>query len=414
MAGRESEGPGPQGDDGEPRARAGTPRYRRSLIALFCAGLATFAQMYSPQGILPDLARDFGISAGQSSWAVGAATIGVALGVLPWARLSDRIGRVRAMRISMASAMVVGLGTPFIPHFGWFVAARLVEGVLLAGLVAIAVTAIAEMVHPRALGTAVGTYIAGTTLGGLAGRIVAATAAEPGDWRWGMGAVAVLAAAATAVFLVRIPPTAVPPRDAMAILPATLANLRTPGVMVLVAQAFLLMGGFVAAYNYLAFRLQHEPFGLSLAQSSWIFLAYLAGAASSRWVWRATGGIPPTLTLLGCAATMVAGLALTLAASLPAVIVGLVLFTGAFFAAHTVASGLIDRRAGEGRSLAPALYNLGYYAGSSVLGWIGGVAFGAGGWWATVGFVVSTTALAALIAWLYARSRGGAAAADAL
>jgi predicted MFS family arabinose efflux permease len=407
---RDGDGPASPSD---PRAEVGTPRYRRALIALFCAGVATFAQMYSPQGILPDLAQDFGVTAGESSWAVGAATIGVALGVLPWARLSDRIGRVRAMRIAMSAAMVVGLVTPFIPHFAWFVAARFVEGLLLAGLAAIAVTAIAETVHPRALGTAVGTYIAGTTIGGLVGRILAATAAEPSDWRWGMGAVALLAAASTLVFLVRIPPTAVPPRGGLRILPATLANLRTPGVMVLVAQAFLLMGGFVASYNYLAFRLQHEPFGLSLAQASWIFLAYLAGAASSRWVWRATRRIPPTGTLLGCAAIMVAGLALTLAAWLPAVILGLVLFTGAFFAAHTVASGLIDRRAGVGRSLAPPLYNLGYYAGSSVLGWLGGVAFGAGGWWATAGFVASATVLSALIAWLYARSRGGIAAVDA-
>lgn len=400
-------------DGSDPRAHAGTPRYRRALIALFCAGLATFAQMYSPQGILPDLARDFAVSAERSSWAVGAATIGVALGVLPWARLSDRIGRVRAMRIAMTAAMIVGLVTPFIPHFGWFVAARFLEGLLLAGLAAIAVTAIAETVHPRSLGTAVGTYIAGTTIGGLVGRILAASVADHSDWRWGVGSVAVLAAAATAVFVARIPPTAVPVREGLPIIPATLANLRTPGVVVLTAQAFLLMGGFVASYNYLAFRLQHEPFGLSLAQTAWIFLAYLAGAAASRWVWRLTRGIPPTTTLLGCAAIMVAGLALTLTSTLVAVIAGLVLFTGAFFAAHTIASGLIDRRAGAGRSLAPPLYNLGYYAGSSVLGWLGGIAYGAGGWPATVAFVTATTLLAALVAWLYARSRGGVAAVDA-
>ena len=401
------------GAEGEDlRAEAGSPRYRRALIALFCAGLATFAQMYSPQGILPDLARDFGISAGQSSWAVGAATIGVAIGVLPWARLSDRIGRVRAMRIAMASAMVVGLATPFIPSFSWFIVARFAEGLLLAGLAAIAVTAIGETVHPRALGSAVGTYIAGTTIGGLVGRILAAVVADHGDWRWGMSTVAVLAAAATVVFLVRIPPTSVPARGGLPILAATLANLRTPGVMVLVAQAFLLMGGFVATYNYLAFRLQHEPFGLSLAQTAWIFLAYLAGAASSRWVWRVTRRIPPTGTLVCCAGIMLAGLALTLSSLLPVVVVGLVLFTGAFFASHTIASGLINRRAGAGRSLAPPLYNLGYYAGSSVLGWLGGLAFGAGGWWATVGFVAAATALSAFIAWWYAQSRGGIAAVD--
>ncbi|QBE50332.1 MFS transporter [Leucobacter triazinivorans] len=369
--------------------------------------------MYSPQGLLPAIATEFGIGAGASSWAVGATTIGVALGVLPWARLSDRIGRVRAMRVAMSAAMLVGLAAPFAPGFELFIAARLLEGIALAGLPAVAVTAIAETVRPFALGGAVGTYIAGTTIGGLAGRIIAAEVGEPFGWRWGMAAVAMLAAVAVLVFLVRIPPTAMAPAVPPSLVAALSANLRSPGVMVLVAQAFLLMGGFVAAYNYLAFRLQHDPFELSLAQTSWIFLAYLAGAAASRWVWPATRRIPPTAVLLGCIGIMLGGIALTLLAWLPAVILGLVLFTGAFFAAHSIASGLVERRARpDGRSLAPPLYTLGYYAGSSVLGWLGGVAFGWGGWIGTVLMVVGSAVAAGLLAWAYARSAGGIAAAD--
>ncbi|MBL3687827.1 MFS transporter [Leucobacter zeae] len=398
--------------DPDPRAPAGSPGYRRALVALFCAGLATFAQMYSPQGILPHLAEGFGVSAEASSWAIGATTIGVALGVLPWARASDRIGRVPAMRAAMAAAMIIGLAAPLMPGFGWFVAVRCLEGVALAGLPAIAVTAIAETIRPAALGGAVGTYVAGTTIGGLVGRIVAAEVDGLAGWRWGMGAVALLAAAATIVFLVRIPPTAVAPGRGLPVLRGILANLRTPGVMVLVAQAFLLMGGFVAAYNYLAFRLQHAPFDLSLAQVSWIFLAYLAGAAASRWVWRATRWIAPTGVLLVCAGAMLAALSLTLLDSLGAVVAGIVIFTGAFFAAHSIASGLVERRAGAGRSLAPPLYNLGYYAGSSVLGWAGGIAFSLGGWTGTTAMVGATTLLAGVLAWGYARTRGGIAAVD--
>ena len=39
------------------RAAKGSPRYRRALIALFCAGVATFAQVYAPQALLPQIAR---------------------------------------------------------------------------------------------------------------------------------------------------------------------------------------------------------------------------------------------------------------------------------------------------------------------------------------------------------------------
>lgn len=404
MAGADPE-PGAGGAH-DPRAPAGGARYRRTLIALFCAGLATFAQMYAPQGLLPDLAREFGVDAGASSWAIGATTIGVALGVLPWARASDRFGRVPTMRAAMVAAMLLGIATPFVPGFGPFVAMRFAEGLALAGLPAIAVTAIAETVRPAALGGAVGTYIAGTTIGGLAGRIAAAETAELLGWRGGLAVVAALAAAASIVFLVRIPPTAVRPGPGMPVLRGLLDNLRRPGVMVLVAQAFLLMGGFVAAYNTLAFRLQHAPFGLTLAQTSWIFLAYLAGAAASRSAWRLTRLLPPAGVILAASGAMLAGLALTLLPWLVAVVAGLILFTGAFFAAHSIASGLIERRAGEGRSLAPPLYNLGYYGGSSVLGWVGGVAFAGAGWAGTAAMIGVATLLAAALAWGYARETG--------
>jgi predicted MFS family arabinose efflux permease len=382
------------------------------MLALFFAGLATFMQLYSPQGLLPDIALEFGVSAGTSSWAVGAATIGVAAGVLPWARLSDRVGRVRAMRWAILAAVAIGLVLPLAPGFEALVAIRVLEGFALAGIPAIAVTALAETVAPRALGAAVGTYIAGTTIGGLLGRIVAAGVAEPLEWRWALAVVALIAALCAVGFLALVPPTAVGPAPSPPLLRGLLANLRDPGVMVAVAQAFLLMGGFVAAYNYLTFRLQQPPFGLSLAQVSWIFLAYLAGALASRWIWRVVPRLTPTGTVLASVAVMLAGIGLTLAPSLLLVVVGLVLFTGAFFAAHSVASALAPRRAGSGRSLVPPLYNLGYYSGSSLLGWVGGLFFASWGWGGTVAMIAGAALLAAVLAWGYARSRGGLRAAD--
>ena len=55
----------------------------------------------------------------------------------------------------------------------------------------------------------------------------------------------------------------------------------TPGVWALVAIPFLLMGGFVAVYNYLGYRLLAEPFSLPLAVAGLVFLAYLGGSVSS-------------------------------------------------------------------------------------------------------------------------------------
>ena len=394
--------------DIDPRAPAGSPRYRRAMLALFFAATATFVQAYSPQGLLPDIARDFGISESASSLAIGSTTLGLALGMLPWGRLSDRIGRVAALRWAICCAAVVGMIGPFMPSFELFAALRFVEGLLLAGLPAIGVVALAETVTPMALGGAVGGYIAGTTVGGLLGRLIATNAGELWGWHWGIFAVAVVAAIAAVCFVALMPPTAVPPAPSLPLVGATLENLRNPAVMVMVAQAVLLMGGFVAAYNYLAFRLQQEPFGLSLAQVSWLFLAYLAGTFASRAVWGLVPRVPPAGVLLGSIATMLLGLALSLLPSLALIVVGLVVFTTGFFGAHSIALGLVSRRAHPGsRSLAPSLYYLGYYGGSTLIGWAGGLAFASGGWAGTAAMIAAVLILAASLAWLHAVRRGG-------
>lgn len=67
----------------------GSSGYKKILIALLCAGIATFAQLYSVQGVLPIMARDLEIDAAQASLAVSAATLGLAVAVIPWSLMSD-------------------------------------------------------------------------------------------------------------------------------------------------------------------------------------------------------------------------------------------------------------------------------------------------------------------------------------
>lgn len=52
--------------------RRGSSEYRRLLAALFCAGIATFAQLYPPQGVLPQISADLGVGAASASLMVSA------------------------------------------------------------------------------------------------------------------------------------------------------------------------------------------------------------------------------------------------------------------------------------------------------------------------------------------------------
>lgn len=390
--------------------------YRRFIIAFVAAGTATFAQLYAPQGILPLIARDLQISASESSLTVGAATLGMALGVIPWARISDRIGRVQTMQASIVMALAFGFVVPFVPEFGPLLLLRALEGFALAGLPAVALTTINEEISARVIGIAAGSYIAGNTFGGLLGRLVAAPAAEIGGWRFGITAVSILALVAAIIFLIAMPKAQGFRRtlrtSRVRLSAELLSNLRTPGVLVLLLQAFLLMGGFVAMYNYLAFRLENEPYSFTATMVSYLFFAYLAGTYTSRVIWRFTRRHTTTTVLIAAIVLTIIGALVTLSENVIVMLIGLVLMTGAFFGTHSISSGSLVKRATLGRSQAASMYNFFYYAGSTVIGWLGGVAYVWIGWPGTVLTVAALAVISVIATLLYARSRGGFIAID--
>lgn len=96
----------PQGSSGWAGHAHGTPGYRRMILALFAAGVATFAQLYSVQGVLPELARDLEVSESQAALAVSSATLGLAVAVLAWSAAADRFGRLRTMTVADRKSVV--------------------------------------------------------------------------------------------------------------------------------------------------------------------------------------------------------------------------------------------------------------------------------------------------------------------
>lgn len=253
------------------------------MLALFAAGVATFSQLYSVQGVLPELSRDLGISQAQAALAVSSATLGLACSVLVWSLLADRMGRLRAMTIAVVCAVALGLAVPFSPGFEWLLALRFVEGLALGGIPAVALAYLAEEVSHLHAAVAAGTYISGTTLGGLAGRLVAGPLSEFWNWRAGTLVVGLMAAMAATVFIVVAPKprgfTPVPRSSphAVPLWKKLWMNLCKGSLLVLYAQGFLVMGGFVAVYNYLGFRLEAPPFLIPASLASMVFIAYLSG-----------------------------------------------------------------------------------------------------------------------------------------
>lgn len=385
---------------------------RRLTAALFAGGVATFAELYAVQAVLPGLAAEWSLTESQATLAVSVATGALAVSVLPWAAVGDRIGRARAMRMSAVVAALSGLLVAVAPTFEILLALRAVSGAALGALPALAVAHLVSTAPPARVAAAGGLYIAGTTIGGLSGRVLTGAVGGVFGWRWGLVSTALFVVVAAVVFVVLLES----PGPARA---ADRPGRPGPGgqgakvrlaladrvVWVFYAQAFLLMGAFVTVYNLLSFRLLADPYRLPASVVSLLFLTYLVGTIGSSGVGRLVAGLGRRRVLAGAGLTMAIGAAITVPAPLWCVLTGLVLLTFAFFVAHAIAATWAGERVPAARSQASAIYSLAYYAGSSLVGLVGAALYARGGWPAAMALVVTITAAAAVLAFFGAPRR---------
>ena len=276
---------------------------------------------------------------------------------------------------------------------------------MLGGVPAIAIAYLTEEIASEHAARAAGTFVSGTSIGGLLGRVVAGPITDIATWRIGMFTVAVLCAAAAAGFVKLAPQSrGFTPSSGRSADPEgslghrLLVNLRSPRQLTLFAQGFLLMGGFVAVYNYLAFRLTAAPYHLPVTVVSLIFLAYLAGTCASTLAGAMATRFGRKAVLLTSIAIMITGVSITLCSNLFLVLIGLVVGTVGFFGAHAIAIGWAGRAASVGKAQASSLYNLFYYAGSSIIGWFGGIALAHAGWTGVASTVLILAGVAAAAA----------------
>jgi YNFM family putative membrane transporter len=391
----------------------GTPAYRRLGAAMWCAGLATFVLVYCVQALLPTLAAEFGVSSSVASLALSATTGTLALAIVPLSAVAESWGRERVMTVALAASAVLGVLAPLAPTFGALVAVRALQGVALAALPALAMAHVTREVAPRWLGGAVGLLIAGNTIGGLSGRLVAGAVADLAGWRVALTVIGGLSLLCTLAFRLLLPPALapVPPRVRLRELAGPLrAQLADSGLRCLFGIAFLLMGAFVTVYNYLGFRLLAPPFALPAALVGLVFLGYLAGTWASTGAGRLGDRWGRRRVLWAAVLVAVTGAWVTLPDSLPAVLAGLLVVTVGFFAAHSVASSWVGRRASMlpagSPAVASSLYLFAYYLGSSIGGAVGGVAYDAGGWPAVVGYVTALLTAALTLSLTLLRMRG--------
>ncbi|WP_209370372.1 MFS transporter [Brevibacterium renqingii] len=361
---------------------------RRTVAAVFLAGVAVFLVLYETQGLLPAIRGAYGIDGPTASLTVSATNVAMAVFLVPFSMLAPRIGHARQIGAGVIAAAILALVLPFTPTPELFIAVRFLQGAAIASVPATAMAYLSLRLPSAALPGAIGVYIAGNTIGGLCSRLLTGLASEVLGWHGGLAFTAAvsLLLGLIVVWLLRHDlfstarsrsahetRTADSSTDARP--PRRVIPLRG-GLWRIYLTGFLCMIVFGGSFTMLGTRLQQDPWRMSEGAVALFFLIYLVGTVVTTYYGRlATKYSRTRLTLVGMVVAL-AGASITLIDSLPAIIGGMSLLTAGFFLGHTGASAAASAsRPGVDSTRSAAIYLTVYYLGTSLGAWLSAVLF---------------------------------------
>ncbi|SFA49108.1 MFS transporter, YNFM family, putative membrane transport protein [Parageobacillus thermantarcticus] len=370
----------------------GSTEYIKASLALFFGGFVTFAILYTTQPLLPIFAKEFHVSAASASLTVSVSTGILSFMMLIAAALSDRIGKKNIMVLSMIFTSGLGMVIAFSPNFISLVLLRACLGVFAAGVPSIAMAYVAEEFHPSGIGKIMGLYISGTSIGGMAGRILTSLLTDFFSWRAAIFAIGAVSFILSVIFWFILPAPrhfVKKPLNGKAALQAYSIHFRNKPLISLIFLGFLFMGGFVTLYNYIGFLLTEPPYSFSQSIIGFIFIVYLFGSFSSVYMGRKADQYGHASVLKISVALTVFGAIFTLAPPILVKIIGIAVFTFGFFGCHSIASAWIGEQAQINKAQASSLYLLLYYLGSSLAGTMGGYFWTHFHWLGVIAFIVT-------------------------
>jgi MFS transporter, YNFM family, putative membrane transport protein len=371
-------------------------------IAVATAGFCAFLNLYSPQALLPVLAKEFGVGAAEISSIMTASALAIALTAPFTGAIADVLGRKRVIAAAMLAVVAPMTGAAFAADVSSLIAWRFFQGLLLPPIFAVTVAYIGDEWPAADVARTAGIYITGSSLGGFCGRFVPGVLGDLIGWR---GAFVVLAgfsliAAILVIVLLPVERRFVRSPAVSASARQMLRHLTNPQLVATYAIGFGVLFNFIAIFTYVSFHLAAPPFGFSSSDLGAVFVTYLAGAAiapSTGWLLAKLGRRAFVVAATGAWAC---GCLLTLAPSVPAIVAGLTLCAACGMLCQTVSTSYVTAIAKEGRSAAVGLYVTSFYIGGSAGAFLPGLVWSSGGWPACIAMAVAMLAMMALIALL--------------
>jgi predicted MFS family arabinose efflux permease len=377
--------------------------FRRAAVGI--PGFCAFFNLYGPQSLLPSLAREFDASPAEISLTITVTTLAIAISAPFSGAIADILGRKRVIAAAMIVATVPLIMIALAPSLAALIFWRFMLGLALPPIFTVVVAYIGEEWPPAQAMGAMGVYMAATSVGGFAGRLVSGLLADLVGWRTGfLMTAAMTLACGLAVALILPRERHFTRSEGLAVSGRQmLAHLRNPQLLATYAVGFGTLFTFVALFTYVNFLLAAPPYNLPPTLLGAVFVTYLAGAAAVLGLGRAIARFGRRPLVIGAIGLWACGALLTLVPSLPVIVVGLAVAACGGFIVQATSTGYVALTAQSGRTSAIGFYATTYYVGGSIGAVLPGLTWSAGGWPACVAMVLAMQAFMATVIFLFWR-----------
>jgi len=378
-------------------------------LAVPTAGFAAFVNLYSPQALLPTLAHDFNVSAGEISTLITAATAAIALTAPFTGALADVLGRKRLIAAAMFAMVAPTLAMTLATSVPQLIVWRFVQGMLVPPIFTVTLAYIGEEWPPGEVIRMAALFTSGSSFGGFCGRFVTGAVADLANWRASFAATAVLTLAGAVIVTAALPRERrfVSSEGLLASSRQMLAHLKNRRLLAIYAVGFGVLFNFTAVFTYVNFHLAASPYLFPPTLLGAIFVTYLAGSLLVPWIGRAVALFGRRRFVLGVVAVWIAGDLLLLARPASVIIAGLAVCAACGLLCQAVSTSYVITTAKEGRSSAVGLYASIFYIGGSAGAFLAGLAWNAAGWSGCVATIaVMQVIVAMIVAFAWERSRG--------
>jgi predicted MFS family arabinose efflux permease len=308
--------------------------------------------------------------------AVNACTVGMAVGGLAIALLSQHIDRRRGVLLSLSALSVPTLLLAVAPGLWSFALLRIVQGLAMSAAFGLTLAYLGERFEGQDAAGAFAAYITGNVASNLIGRFIAAATVQHAGLAASFAVFALLNLVGAALVYRTMERLPEQPQHGATGQPMTMqtwrSHLSDSRLRPAFGIGFCILFAFIGTFTYINFVLVNPPLSVGMMQLGIIYFVFLPSILTTPLAGHVQERIGLHASLAGGLIVALLGLPLLLSSHLATVLAGMVLVAAGTFFAQAIATGYVSRTATANRGAASGVYLAAYFsgglAGSAVIG----------------------------------------------